>query len=71
MEEEEPIGPWRSFSSSTPARRVHERGVLGHGRPVGVGEVTQQREMQMRIAIGQEPHFQVVAGGHDAAPPNR
>ncbi|MNE63913.1 hypothetical protein D3C80_1592920 [compost metagenome] len=49
------------------ARQGEQFGILGHHLGRGVHEVTEQRKMQVGIAIGQESHFQAFRQGLDVA----
>ena len=64
MKEEEAIGAVpRVELVDPPARRVDERGVIARGGRVGVGKVRQQREVQVRVAVGEEPDLELVEKG--------
>ena len=43
-----------------PLRGVEQRGFPFERRPIGVRMVAEQREVEVRVAVGQEAHFQVV-----------
>ena len=62
MEEEEAVGAVARVelvdAAVAPARPARRR--PGLGRLAGVGKVREQREMEVRIAVGEEPHFEVV-----------
>ena len=66
MEEEKAIGPMPGVEVVDAAtRRLDERRVLRTGRLIRVGEVRQQREMQMGIAIGKEADLEIVEEGDE------
>ncbi len=62
VQQEEAVAAFRRIAlveAHDVLRRMREqRRVAGQRRLRGVQEIGEQREMQLRIAIGQEPHFQ-------------
>ena len=61
MEEEEPIRTVKLIELVDPLLRgVDERAVCWLSRVTGIGEVREQREVQVRIPVREESHFQIV-----------